>query len=45
MEIKILGDLLLQKIDQGNLIILLQRIIQNWIMTVLGLPKSGELRV
>ena len=33
------------KIDQGNLIVLLQRIIQNWIMTVLGLLKSGELRV
>ena len=44
-EKTILGILLLQKIDQGNLIILLQRIIQNWIMTVLGLLKSGELRV
>ena len=40
-----LGVLLLQKIDQGNLIVFLQQIIQNWIMTVLGLLKSGELRV
>ena len=39
---------MLQKIDQGNLIkkqrAFLQQIIQNWIMTVLGLLKSGKLR-
>ena len=44
-ENKILGVLLLQKIDQGNLIVFLQQIIQHRIMIVLGLLKSGELRV
>ena len=34
----------MQKIDQGNLIVFLQQIIQNWIVTVLALLKSGELR-
>ena len=47
-ENKILG-VLLQKIDQGNLIkkqrTFLQQIIQNWIMTVLGLLKSEKLRL
>ena len=43
-EIKILGNPLLQMIDQGNLIDSAQQIIQNWTMTVLGLLKSGELR-
>ena len=37
--------LLLQKIDQGNLKASLQQIIQNWIVTVFALLKSGELRV
>ena len=32
-------------IDQGNLINSLQQIIQNWIMTVLGFLKSGEVRL
>ena len=32
-------------IDQGNLINSLQQIIQNWIMTVLGLLKSGKVRL
>ena len=32
-------------IDQGNLIDSLQQIIQNWIMTVLGLLKSGNVRL
>ena len=45
MENKILGNPLLQMIDQGNLIHSLQQIIQNWIMTVLGLLKSGKLRL
>ena len=44
-ENKILGDLLLQMINQGNLIDSLQQIIQNWIMTVLGLLKSGKVRL
>ena len=45
LENKILGSPLLQKIDQGNLIAFPQQIIQNWIMTVLGLLKSGKLRL
>ena len=32
-------------IDQRNLIDSLQQIIQNWIMTVLGLLKSGKVRL
>ena len=32
---------MLQKIDQGNLIVLLQQNIQNWIMTVLGLHEQA----
>ena len=32
-------------IDQGNLINSLQQIIQNWIMTVLGLLKSAKVRI
>ena len=44
-EIKILGDLLLQMIDQGNLIDSPQQVIQNWIMTVLGLLKGGKVRL
>ena len=44
-ENKILGNPLLQMIDQGNLINSLQQIIQNWIMTVLGLLKSGKVRL
>ena len=51
-EIKIHGHQLLEKIDQGNLVVnksclgnSLQQIIQNWITTVLGLLKSGELRL
>ena len=40
-----LGGPLLQMIDQGNLINSLQQIIQNWIMTVLGLLKSGKVRL
>ena len=64
MEIKIHGNQLLEKIDQGNLVkkqiyskpliittmsnswrASLQQIIQNWITTVLGLLKSGKLRL
>ena len=44
-ENKILGNPLLQMIDQGNLLDSLQQIIQNWIMTVLGLLKSGKVRL
>ena len=44
-KIKIHGNQLLQKIDQGDLIASLQQIFQNWIMTVLGLLKSGKLRL
>ena len=44
-KIKIFGDLLLQMIDQGNLINSPQQVIQNWIMTVLGLLKSGKVRL
>ena len=33
------------RMDQGNLMNSLQQIIQNWIMTVLGLLKSGKLRL
>ena len=50
-EFKIHGNQLLKKIDQGNLVrkqiysrASLQQIIQNWITTVFGLLKSGELR-
>ena len=32
-------------IDQGNLIDSLQQIIQNWIVTVFGLLKSGKVRL
>ena len=32
-------------IDQGNLINFPQQVIQNWIMTVLGLLKSGKVRL
>ena len=32
-------------IDQGNLINSLQQIVQNWIMTVLGLVKNGKVRL
>ena len=39
------GNPLSQMIDQGNLIDSLQQIIQNWIMTVLGLLKSGKVRL
>ena len=42
---QIFGNPLLQMIDQGNLIDSLQQIIQNWIMTVLGLLKSGKVRL
>ena len=35
----------LQMIDQGNLIDSSQQVIQNWIMTVLGLLKSGKVRL
>ena len=42
---KVLGNPLLQMIDQGNVIDSLQQIIQNWIMTVLGLLKSGKVRL
>ena len=38
-------DPLLQMIDQDNLINSLQQIIQNRIMTVLGLFKSGKVRL
>ena len=44
-ENKILGNPLLQMIDQGNLINSLRQIIRNWIMTVLGLLKSGKVRL
>ena len=51
-EIKIHGNQLLEKIDHGNLvkkqiysIASLQQIFQNWITTVLGLLKSGKLRL
>ena len=44
-ENKILGDLLLQMIDQGYLINSPQQVIQNRIMTVLGLLKSGKVRL
>ena len=44
-DIKILGNLLQETIDQGNLIDRHQQVIQNWIMTVLGLLKSGKLRL
>ena len=44
-DIKILGDLLLQMIDQGNMIDSPQQVIQKWIMTVLGLLKSGKVRL
>ena len=51
-EIKIYGNQLMEKIDQGNLVkkhiysrASLQQIIQNWITTVLGLLKSGKLRL
>ena len=40
-----LGNLLLQMIDQGNLIDSLQQVIQNWIMTVLAFLKSGKVRL
>ena len=38
-ENKILGDLLLQMIDEGNLINSPQQVIQNWVMTV---PSSSQ---
>ena len=44
-ESKIFGDLLLQMIDQGNLINSPQQVILNRIMTVLGLLKSGKVRL
>ena len=63
-EVKIHGNQLLEKIDQGDLVkkqiylkpliittmsnswrASLQQIIQNWITTVLGLLKSGKLRL
>ena len=44
-ENKILGDRLLQMIDQGNLINSPQQVIQNRIMTVLGLLKIGKVRI
>ena len=44
-NIKILGNLLSEMIDQGNLIDSLQQVIQNWIMTVLGLLKSGKVEL
>ena len=42
---KILGNLLWQMIDQGNLIDSPQQVIQNRIMIVLGLLKSGKVRL
>ena len=45
MDIKILGNLLRETIDQGNLIDSLQQVTQNWIMTVLGLLKSGKVEL
>ena len=63
-EVKIHGNQLLEKIDEGNLVkqqiysksliittksnswrASLQQIIQNWMMTVLALLKSGKLRL
>ena len=45
IQIKILGDLLLQMIDQGNLIDSPQQVVQKWIVVVLGLLKSGKVRL
>ena len=42
---RILGNLLLQMIDQGNLIDSPQQVIQKRIMTVLGLLKSGKVEL
>ena len=40
--VSVLGMFLVFQIDQGNLIDSLQQVISNWIMTVLGLLKSGQ---
>ena len=45
MDIKILGDLLLQMIDEGNLIDCHQQVIQKRIMVDLGLLKSGKVEL
>ena len=45
MDIKILGNLLWKMIDLGNLIDSPQQVIQKWIMVVLGLLKSGKVRL
>ena len=44
-DIKILGNLLWKMIDQGNLIDSLQQVIRKWIKVVLGLLKSGKVRL
>ena len=51
-EVKIHRNQLLEKIDQGDLVkkqicskASLQQIIQNWMMTMLGLLKSGKVRL
>ena len=45
MNIKILGELLWELIDQGNLMGSPWQVIQNRIMIVLGLLKSGKVRL
>ena len=45
MDTKILGNLLRETIDQGNLMDSPQQVIQNWIVVVLGLFKSGKVEL
>ena len=45
LDIKILGNLLRETIDLGNLIDSPQQVIQKWIMVILGLLKSGKVRL